>query len=439
MTVAGASPRTVRSPRRPGSGGDIRIPWAVYVIFLLGAPLVFSSSGSVALLSQMACAMVFGLAYNMLLGQGGMLSFGHAVYSGLGAFCAVYAMNQAAHGGIWMPVVFAPLVGGLAGGGFGLLFGYVTTKRAGTTFAMITLGIAELVFVGASMFPNVFGGESGVSTTRSYGHPIFGLTFGPAIQAYYLIVAWVLLSSAAMFAFTRTPLGLILNAVRDNPERVDFVGYDAVRVRYISMALSCFFAGIGGGLTAINFEIVTTEALGPAQSGTMLIFTFIGGTSLFFGPVIGAILGTLLTTLLATVSSGWPLYLGLFFILVVKFAPGGIAGGLAGLDDAIRRGDGDVRRALAVLVIAVAVTLIGAIFVIEMLYQLKLETANGTTLRVLGLTVDSRSTIEWMEAIALLCAGGIWARRAGNRFAEARGRLDRVEETADQGSSPARG
>src|SRR5690606_38890542 len=116
------------------------------------------------------------------------------------------------------------------------------------------------------MFPGFFGGEGGVMTDRVVGLPLFGITFGPQIEVYYLISFWLFLCTAGMYAFTRTPLGLILNAVRNNPERAEFIGYDARRVRYLALILSAFFAGIGGGLTAINFEIVSAENVGVIRS-----------------------------------------------------------------------------------------------------------------------------------------------------------------------------
>ena len=130
------------------------------------------------MLSQIGIAIVACLSYNMLLGQGGMLSFGHAVYTGLGTFVAVHALNRVGDGAA-IPVSLVPLVGGLAGIVFAVILGYVTTKKAGTPFAMITLGIGELVFAMSLMIPEFFGGEGGVSANRVAGQPLFGITFGP--------------------------------------------------------------------------------------------------------------------------------------------------------------------------------------------------------------------------------------------------------------------
>ncbi|WP_461160614.1 branched-chain amino acid ABC transporter permease, partial [Simplicispira piscis] len=241
---------------KPWNVGRIVI-WSLFALVLIAAPLLFTSSLALTMLSQIGYLIVICLSYNMLLGQGGMLSFGHAVYTGLGSFMAIHAMNLAGKGSMPIPLVLIPLVGGLAGMLFAVLLGFVTTKKSGTTFAMITLGIGELVASMALMFPEFFGGEGGITTDRVYGKSFMGLSFGPAIQVYYLIAAYCFVCTAAMFAFTATPLGRMLNAVRDNPERVEFIGYNTQRVRYFAFIVSGFFAGIGGGLAAINFEIVT--------------------------------------------------------------------------------------------------------------------------------------------------------------------------------------
>ena len=239
--------------------------WSLFAVVLAVVPWVFTSSLSITILSQMGIAIIACLSYNMLLGQGGMLSFGHAVYTGLGSYLAIHALNSVTDGSLPIPVSVVPLVGGLAGMGFAVLLGYVTTRKAGTTFAMITLGMAELVFAMSLMIPEFFGGEGGVSGNRVVGKPFLGITFGPPIQVYYLIAVYTFVAVAAMFAFTRTPLGRMLNAVRDNPERVEFVGYNTQRIRYTAFIIAGFFAGISGGLGALNFEIVTAEVVGAAR------------------------------------------------------------------------------------------------------------------------------------------------------------------------------
>jgi branched-chain amino acid transport system permease protein len=312
-------------------------PWLLSALALVAAPLLFDRSAALSILCQAGTMMIFALSFNMLLGQAGMLSFGHAVYSGLGAYGAIHLLRTGGAGDWQVPVSLVPLAGGLAGMAFAALTGYLTTRRAGTTFAMITMGMAELVAAGAAMFPGWFGGEGGIGADRVMGAAVFGVTFGPQIEVYYLIAAWLFVCTLAMYGFTRTPLGRLANAVRDNAERVEFIGHDPRLVRYLTLVVSAFFAGVSGGLAAINFEVVTPENLGAVRSGTVLLFTFIGGTAYFVGPLAGALVGVLMTSLLPAYTQAWQLWLGLLFIAMVMLAPGGIASLMARAWRAARR------------------------------------------------------------------------------------------------------
>ena len=389
--------------------------WSLFALVMLVAPQLFTSGLSVTMLSQMGIAIIACLSYNMLLGQGGMLSFGHAVYTGLGSFVAIHALNR--FGGGVLPVSLVPLVGGFAGMGFAVLFGYVTTRKSGTTFAMITLGLAELVFAMSLMIPEFFGGEGGVSGNRVMGRPVLGVTFGPATQVYYLIAAYTLASVLLMYAFTQTPLGRMLNAVRDNPERVEFIGYNPQRVRYTAFIIAGFFAGIAGGLGALTFEIVTAEVVGAARSGAYLLFTFLGGATFFFGPILGAVLMVLAFVLLSEITKAWLLYLGLLFLLMVMFAPGGLASLIMmNLQMARWRKLGRLLPAYAALLGAGSVVLVVAFALIEMVYHRQLGGSAGPMLLFLGLQLDTSSTRSWLGAFGLLIAAGLVFRPVLRRF-----------------------
>ncbi len=382
------------------------IVWSLFAAVLLVAPFVFSSNLAVTMLSQMGIAIIACLSYNILLGQGGMLSFGHAVYTGLGSYVAMHALNAAAGGQLPIPVTLLPLVGGVAGLFFAILFGYVTTKKAGTTFAMITLGMAELVFAMSLMFSEFFGGEAGVSGNRVIGEAFMGITYGPPRQVYYLIAVYTFICVGLMFAFTRTPLGRILNAVRDNPERVEFIGYNTQKVRYLSFMIAGFFAGIAGGLGALNFEIVTAEVVGAGRSGAYLLFTFLGGATIFFGPIIGGILMVLASVLLSELTKAWLLYLGLIFLFMVMYAPGGVASLI--MMNVRVAAYGLLKRVLgsyALLAVAGLIMLAGAGAMIEMMYHLQLNAGQDTVLRFLGVNLDARSVTSWVGALVVMLVG----------------------------------
>jgi branched-chain amino acid transport system permease protein len=406
--------------------------WIGFAVLLILLPWIFRSSLALTMLSQMGYLVIICLSYNILLGQGGMLSFGHAVYTGLGSFLAVHAMNLASNGSLPLPIVVIPLVGGLSGLFFAALFGYVTTKKSGTTFAMITLGIGELVAAMSLMFPTFFGGEGGVTTNRTYGGGFLGLKFGSQLEVYYLIAVYCFISTVLMFAFTLTPLGRMLNAVRDNPERVEFVGYSTQRVRYLAFIISGFFAGIGGALAAINFEIVNaSDSLSAVRSGGYLLFTFLGGATFFFGPMIGAVLLVLASVLLSEVTKAWLLYLGLIFLFMVMYAPGGIASLIMmNVRVAAYRKLHQLWGWYAALAATTAVMLVGLAGLIELIYHLQLEAGTGSKLRYLGLTLDTESAASWLGALAVAVVGAAlfeWVRR---RFATEWGRVQSEIEEA---------
>lgn len=300
--------------------------WIGAAVILLLLPYIFPAGASITTMCLMGIMIVFALSYNMLLGQTGMLSFGHAVYYGLAAFVTAHMMNWAVKSGVPIPLPLMPVFGALAGLFFGIIFGSVSTRRGGTAFAMISLGLAELVYSSSLILRSFFGGEEGISADRTKLISFFGYNFGAQIQVYYLIAAWCLLCIVLMYAITRTPLGRMCNAVRENPERVEFVGYNPQFVRFIAFSLAGLFAGVAGSLAAINIELAQASFVGAAQSGAVLLAAYIGGVAFFVGPILGAILVTLLSVKLSDFSEIWILYFGVLFVTVILFAPYGLSG-----------------------------------------------------------------------------------------------------------------
>ena len=382
------------------------VVWSLFALVLGVAPLIFTNSLSHTILSQMGIAIIVCLSYNILLGHGGMLSFGHAVYSGMGSFLAIHTLNNISNGNLPLPVSLIPIFGGIGSMLMAVLLGWVTTKKSGTTFAMITLGVGELIWAMSLMFPEFFGGEGGVSGNRVTGSSPMGITYGPQIQLYYLIALYTLICTALMFAFTCTPLGRMLNAVRDNPERVEFVGYDTQKIRYYAFIVAAFFAGISGGLAALNFEIVTSEVVSGYRSGAYLLFTFLGGATFFFGPIIGAILMVLAFVLLSEFTKAWLLYLGLIFLFMVMYAPGGVAS-LIMMNFRVAM-FGHLRKlwvSYVALTLTATVVLLGAACMIEMVYHLQLNTALGSELKFLGATLDAKGLNSWFGAAFVMLTG----------------------------------
>jgi branched-chain amino acid transport system permease protein len=394
--------------------------WIAVAVILLVLPKVFSSGGSLTTFSLIGISIIFSLSYNILLGQTGMLSFGHAVYYGLGGFLVIHAINIIGAHKWPLPLPLVPLIGGLTGLAFAMLLGWVSTKRSGTAFAMISLGVAELVASSALILRTFFGGEAGISANRTKLFRVFDWSFGPQIQIYYLVAAWTLLCMIAMYALTRTPLGRMCNAVRDNPERVQFVGYDPHVVRYLAFCFSGFFAGIAGALAAINFEIANSAYLGAVQSGTVLFSTYIGGVGFFIGPVIGAIFVTLLSLSLSDLTTVWQLYFGLFFIAMVMFAPGGITGLLMKHRPLVR--GGTLFKVLPSYVVAFVPTLalvIGLMVAIECVVHYTVNPGEDPNIHPFGIPFNATSPLTWAVAAILIIGGFLIARITWKRVAEA--------------------
>jgi branched-chain amino acid transport system permease protein len=361
-------------------------PWIVLAILLAVAPYIFTSGTSHTMLSIMALSIIF---------------------------VAIHAMNTIIRNKYAVPLPVIPLIGGAAGLFFGIVFGSVSTRRAGTVFSMISLGLGELVASSALILRTFFGGEEGITTNRSRLAPFFGYKFGPQIEVYYLIACWCFLCILLMYAITRTPFGRMCNAVRENPERAEFVGYSARMVRFIAFSLAGLFAGIAGGLAALNFEIMNTQSIGAVQSGLVLLMTFVGGAGVFFGPIIGAILITFLQITLSDVTGAWQLYFGLLFILVVMYSPGGLAGWLA-LHEPLYRGGqlGRLVAAYAINAVPLIIMVAGGILLIELAFWALVKSeGEGPEMSIFHISMNTNSFWPWLVAVVLFL-GGAFALRA---------------------------
>ncbi len=363
------------------------------------------SDFSRSLLSQMGIAAVFALSYSLLLGQTGLLSFGHAVYFGLGAYAGIHLM-RAINAGLPVPMPLVPIAGAAAGLAFGMLFGILTTRRAGVVFALISLGVGELVLASMRMVQGFSGGEEGITADRGAGPHVFGLTFSSQLEIYYVIAFWAVLSAALMVAFLRTPVGRMCNAVRDNAERAEFIGYDPVRVRFIAFSVAAMFAGLAGGLHALNYEIVAADAVGPARSGAVLLMAYIGGVASFLGAILGAVVITWLQVSLSDYTTAWQLYLGLFFMAVVLFVPNGLAGLLSMHVRLFRtRAWIAVLKAYALAAVPAGALVAGAVTLLEINYRRATQPEAGPQVKLFGVTMDTSTPWPWLTASGLVIFG----------------------------------
>ncbi|KWI60104.1 branched-chain amino acid ABC transporter permease [Burkholderia cepacia] len=387
--------------------------WALFAACFVLPAWLWPHGAVLGYLAQTAALVVLALSYNLQLGTTGLLSFGHAAFAGLGAFAAAHWFNHM--GG---PLPLLPLVGGVAGAGFGFVAGLLATRRSGTAFAMITLGLGECVAAAAWSVPAWFGGLGGVPIDRAGGTTWGGWQFGAPAHAYAVIAAWCVASAWAMHALTHTPLARLANAVRDNPARVAALGTDPRRVRLAMVTCASFFAGIAGTLTLIDVELATPDSVSMARSATVLIATVIGGTGAFFGPAAGAAVLTALSVVVADVSRAWALYLGVLFVVIVVAAPRGIAGIAQAVAHALRRGAPGAERWRLLCGIGACVFWgVAVVCAAELGYAWRFAQDDGSGLAFGAWGIDADTPAGWAVACSAAGIGALlWGWRA--RFAQ---------------------
>jgi branched-chain amino acid transport system permease protein len=237
-----------------------------------------------------------------------------------------------------------------------------------------------------------------------------------------------------MYLLTKTPLGRVANAVRDNPERAAFIGYNIRSVRTIQFSLSALFAGVAGGLFAITYEIITAETIGAAPSGNVLMMTYIGGTGHFFGPILGAVLVTLMQLSLSELTPAWLLYFGLMFVGMVLWAPMGLSGIIMSHEPVWKAGL--MKRLLpsyTIIAVPGIVMFLGAMTLVEINYHLSLGTQPEDPLHLMGMTFQVQSPVPWIISTILFVAGFFFFLKAKKRVNQS---WNDVLQTIKQGGVP---
>ncbi|MBX3619476.1 MAG: branched-chain amino acid ABC transporter permease [Rhizobacter sp.] len=384
---------------------------------------------------QMLIAALFACAYGLLAGRAGMLSFGHAAYFGVGSFATVHAMNAFGGTGL-LPTPLLPLVGAGVGLAVGVVAGWFATQRSGTTFAMITLAIAELLHALAPQLKGWFGGESGVSAMRM---PAWGANFGTTTQVYYLTLAWVLLSLALLYFHARTPLGRLTLALRENEHRLRFLGYEVHGLGVSAFAISAMFSGIAGSLQALNNEAANYAVFDAGVSAAVVLHSYIGGVGSFLGPALGAAVMTFFGYAVSDATQSWLLYQGVLFVLVMMFVPAGLTGLVSGLARLVRQHGVGPTLPLALLALAAVLLLSAAgVFTVEMLQRLcsqdyRALAATAATLPPIALFGHSwapGALATWLVPAGLAAVGAVCGLLARRRWAA-------LQQAASLASAPA--
>lgn len=406
----------------------------IFLVALVTIP-PFLDIGLQNAMTNMLIASLFAVAFNLLIGQAGLLSFGHAAFFSVGAFATLHLMLVIENQGVPFPTPLLPLAGALGGFLVGAFAGYFATIRSGVYFALVTLAIAELFHSLAPHWEGLFGGEAGLSSMRM---PWRGFTFGSSLEVYYLALLWTVISIALLWGYTRTPFGRLTLALRDNEQRVRFMGYNAHTTKVIIFAVSAMFSGVAGALLAISNETANYTLFSTYISAQVVLYTFVGGSTVFFGPIVGASIFTLFAFLVSDVTRSWLLYQGLIFVLVMLYAPHGIGGLVQAHIEHWKRLRGRELAMPYLLSLLSAICLAGAaVFVIEIfdvlfspeyLAQRRQVGMGYPPFGLFGARWAPFSPLTWIVPILLTGIGGMLLPRARARLRTA---WDQVLERAE--------
>jgi branched-chain amino acid transport system permease protein len=284
---------------------------------LLAAVLVLPLVVRPAIATEIWIFAIFGLGANLLMGYTGLLSFGQSTFFGSAAYVGGYLLK---HYGL---DVFAALGAGIGVGAVSaLLVGYLCVQRSGIYFIMLTFALNQLFYFIAYQWTSVTGGEDGMP---GIGRPaLFGIDFGDPLNYYIFVSALFLVSLWGMKRVVESPLGKILQAIRENELRAQAVGYNVPRFKLLAFVIAGAFSGLAGVLYAMLFGIVPLEAISFVFSGNVVFATLIGGSGSLYGPIIGSFVFIWLSESVSTLWARWPLLLGVAFVIVVLFFRGGV-------------------------------------------------------------------------------------------------------------------
>ena len=311
----------------------LRYMGIVLLFILLAFMPKLVSEFKLNLIITMTIYSLFAISYNVLFGQAGLLSFGHAAYFGVGAYTILLLFKY-----FKVPLLLGILCGGVSGALFGILFGTFVVRLGGVYFALLTLAFNQLVYALAEKWRALTGGEDGLKATRPNIH-LLGLgeiDMFSTVNWYYFVLILVILCIFVCWYFTRTPLGRLNLCLRENEERAKFIGYDTYVSRIAIYLFSAFFAGIAGALASSFQEFVSTTFINLDKAAEVLLMTFVGGGGTFIGPIVGACFLTYINDWLSSMTERWAIIQGAIFILMVLFAPHGLSGLLLSIKKKLR-------------------------------------------------------------------------------------------------------
>ncbi len=274
------------------------------------------------MLTEIIVFALYAVSYNLLLGYAGLLSFGHAMFFGMGAFTVAVALIHIPGLSMWNAVLMAVLMTTAVG----FITGGFLLRHKGAYFALLTLAFNSLFYAIATKWHKITGGDDGLSITRPDLHlGITTINMAGLTNFYY--VTLVVIGAAIVFCwyFTKTAMGQTVLLMRENEERMKFLGYNTNISRLILFTFTGALAGLAGAFYTLHFQFVSQSAISVDMTTTVLLMTFVGGTGTFWGPILGAFVYIIVQNYLSDITARWPLFMGLIFVLMVLLIPGGLS------------------------------------------------------------------------------------------------------------------
>jgi branched-chain amino acid transport system permease protein len=272
-----------------------------------------------ALASEILIFALFAMSYDLVLGYAGMLSFGHAAFFGIGAYTTGIILIR-----VYPSVPLGLLAGVIMSSLVALFLGYLSIRRRGIYFTMVTLAFAQMFYFIAFKWTSLTGGDDGL---QGVPRPSVGpLDLTSETTLYYLILFFVLISAFVGFRVVNSPFGKTLQALRENKDRAMSIGYNIDRFRLMVFVISGFFSGLAGGLYALLLNFVPLSSLYWTNSGEVVVMTIVGGMGTLFGPVVGALAIILLRDIISNFTQSWSFIMGILFMASVLGFRGGIVG-----------------------------------------------------------------------------------------------------------------
>jgi branched-chain amino acid transport system permease protein len=302
----------------------IRILWALLALVIAGLIAVpwIASYFYVFIFTEILILGLFAASFNLIFGYTGMLSFGHAAFFGIGSYAMALVLIH-----LELPFVVSLLVSMGVSALLALVIGFFCVRLNEVYFAMLTLAFGMMVFAIAYQWRSVTNGSDGLAgfSLGSFGLGL-DLTLGNPAVYYHVVLAIVAIASAVLYLICRSSFGMILRAIRQNPERVSFAGLNVRTYRLVAFVIAGSFAGLAGGLIAPFLRVASPELLHWSMSAEPILMAILGGTGYFLGPFIGAAVFVLLETWITSFTESWMLVLGIILALMVIFFRKGLLG-----------------------------------------------------------------------------------------------------------------